>query len=94
MTADPVLYALPQTLRVEECHALDQFIRKHGDQPVHLNGQNVEKLGGLAAQLIVAHQSFRDEGSAIKVVNPSAALIDAMAILDLSDALEIAGEAA
>ena len=94
MTADPAIYILPQNMRVEECHALDQFIRENADQAIQLDGQHVEKLGGLAAQLIVAHQVLRGDALTIGVSDPSPALTEALGILGLSDVLGTEGEAA
>ncbi|WP_375254830.1 hypothetical protein [Yoonia sp.] len=91
MTADPAIYALPQTMRVEECHALDQFLRQNGDQAIRIDGHQVEKIGGLAAQLIVAHQNLRGDAAPISITTPSSALTEAMGILGLSDVFGVNG---
>ncbi|MGJ8623647.1 MAG: hypothetical protein ACSHW1_12810 [Yoonia sp.] len=85
-------YALPEILRMEECTALDTFLRDHADQPVQLDGQQVQKLGGLAAQAIVAHLTIRAEGAAtLELCNTSDAMRDAFALLGLSAFLDQSG---
>lgn len=88
MTAEPVTFDLPETMKVEECHALDQFLRATPDCTIHLNGQNVQKFGGLAAQTVAAHQRFRQQDShAIHFVSPSEALVNALTLLGLGELL-------
>jgi anti-anti-sigma regulatory factor len=85
MTVEPATFALAETIRVEECHTLDQFIRSAGDRPIILDGQQVKKFGGQAAQLIAAHQNMRrDTETRIAISNPSDALTSALATLGLS----------
>lgn len=88
MTAEPVVFDLPETMRVEECHALDQFIRGTPDCTIYLSGQHVKKFSGLGAQTAAAHNRMRQQdGQAVQIINPSEVLIDALAMLGLSDLL-------
>jgi anti-anti-sigma regulatory factor len=74
-------------MRAEDCHKLDQFIRDAPNQPIVIDGQNVEKFSGLGAQLIAAHQSYRSDEHLLTVSNPSAALSNALEILGLAQIL-------
>ena len=89
MTAEPAIFALPEAIKIEECHTLDQFIRSAADRAVVLDGQRVKKFSGLAAQLIAAHQSVRQGTDAkVSLILPSQALTDALAALDLTCLLD------
>lgn len=88
MTAEMATYVLPETVKVEECHALDQFIRSRADCAIQLQGHKVQKFGGLAAQLIAAHQQIRhDTENQISLINPSDALSSSLATLGLGHLL-------
>ncbi|MFT6073858.1 MAG: hypothetical protein ACJAZ1_000769 [Yoonia sp.] len=50
MTAEPMVFKLPETMKIEECLPLDQFIRTTPDCTIHLDGLNVQEFSGLAAQ--------------------------------------------
>lgn len=90
MTAEPAIYELPETTKIEECYTLDQFIRSAGDRAIVIDGQRVQRFSGLAAQLIAAHQGIRkDTGAVISVIQPSQALIEALQILGLSHLLDL-----
>jgi hypothetical protein len=89
MTAEPATFELPETIKVEECYTLDQFIRSADDRPIVLNGQRVKKFGGQAAQLIAAHRNVRHgTETQIAIANPSDALRSALATLALSYLLD------
>lgn len=88
MTAESVTFELPETIKVEECHTLDEFIRSAADRAIVLDGHRVRKFSGLAAQLIAAHQGTRHEANVrMSITLPSQALTDALATLDLSHLL-------
>ena len=88
MTAEPVVFDLPETMKVEECHALDQFIRGTPDCTIYLCGRHVKKFSGLGAQTAAAHNHMRQQdGQAIRIIDPSDTLINALAMLGLSDLL-------
>ena len=71
MTAESVTFELPETIKVEECHTLDEFIRSAADRAIVLDGHRVRKFSGLAAQLIAAHQGTRHEANVRIVHHPS-----------------------
>ena len=88
MTAEPVVFDLPETMKVEECHALDQFIRGTPDCTIYLSGRHVKKFSGLGAQTAAAHNHMRQQdGQAVRIIDPSDTLINALVMLGLSDLL-------
>lgn len=92
MTVEPATYQLPENMRVEDCVALDQFLRDAADRPVQLDAAQTAKFGGLAAQVIAAHQKIRAGGGATLVIDaPSDGLHAALNTLGLVALLDQQG---
>lgn len=93
MTADSDVFVLPEALKLEECQRLDRFLRETDSKNIQLDGTAVTRMGGMAAQLIAAHQSIRTAGGTqITVTNPSDGMIAAFETLDLGHVLASKGD--
>ena len=88
MPVDTMTFDLPSAMRTEDCEALDVFLRKNAARPVRLNGAEVRKFSGQAAQVIAAHQKFRHGTPLLVIDTPSPALEEALTLLDLAAVLE------
>lgn len=87
-------FMLPELIRMEDCDAIDAFLRSCEGKTAQLEGGNVRKCGGMAAQLILAHQGFyRAQGKDVTVTAPSAELAAALNTLGLGRILTQAGDA-
>lgn len=95
MTAEPATYELPENMRVEDCAALDQFLRDTNDRAVRINAAHTVKFGGLAAQTIAAHQKIRGAGdTALTIDAPSEGMRNALTMMGLDALLDQTGAAA
>ena len=88
MIADVETYALAPVMKPEDCEDLDQFLRANQANPVTLDGVEVTRMGGLSAQLILAHQRFRrDTVAPLRIANPSEAMTSDLILLGLGAVL-------
>ena len=79
-------YALPQIMKTPECAALYTFLRAHDGQPVNIDGKDVNRLSGLAVQLLVcAQQIWRARGVTFQLLSPSDALCRSLALAGFAD---------
>ena len=92
MPDDIATFDLPSVMRTEDCISLHEFLCENSERTVVLGGAAVERFSGQAAQVIIAHQRFRQTAApAITISDPSAALRNALTLLALN---EVLGEAA
>jgi len=94
MPEDTDTFSLPAVIKMEDCDAIDAFLRNCEGAKIQLDGENVQKLGGMAAQLILAHQVFhRAQGRDLTVTVPSAELAAALDTMGLGKILAVSGSA-
>ena len=87
MPDDSTIFALPAVMRTEDSISLHTFLSAHHDEPVTLDGSQVQKFTGLAAQVIAAHLKWRvGTDNRITLSNESVAVKEAMTQLDLDAA--------
>ena len=95
MTDQIATFDLPPVMKSEDCQKLDAFLRNHEDQLVSLNCRDVTRIGGQAAQVIVAHINFRQEKEcAIVFDTPSEGFSGAVHRMGLGHILDAEGDAA
>ncbi len=88
MPDDIATFDLPSVMRTEDCISLHEFLCENSERPVVLGGAAVDRFSGQAAQIIAAHQGFRQAGTpAITISDPSDGLRNALALLALDQVL-------
>lgn len=84
----PRRLALPARMDVTAAEELSEALEHLRGTPVQLDGTGVEQAGGLCLQLLaIAARQWREDGLAFELADPSAPLAEAIALLDLGQAL-------
>jgi chemotaxis protein CheX len=85
MTATEARLALPATLSSAAAPELRERLLELRGAPLSLHAEGVRKLGGQCAQVLLsAALTWKADGQALRVVEPSAEFGEALRILGLS----------
>lgn len=85
-------FILPARARHDDCHRLAKFLETHAKTPVAVCADNVELLGGQAAQLLLVHAIARQKSDApLQITSASEGLMASLATLDLQEMFKKTG---
>ncbi len=77
---------LPQILDLGAASPLWSSLNGQRGQPLHLDASEVERIGGLCLQVLLAAQAqWRADGVDFSIVNSSAAFAEAIQLMAASD---------
>lgn len=77
---------LPQVLDLGAATPLWSGFCDARGQPLHLDASEVERIGGLCLQVLLAAQAqWRADGVEFSIVNPSAAFADSVRLMAAND---------
>lgn len=88
-------FALPESLDSAAAVALAEALRGARGEPLTLEAAGVRRLGGLCAQVLLsAAASWRADGCALSVADPSPEFVEALRLLGLGpDSLNTGAQA-
>lgn len=88
MTGGAAKFELPAIMKIENCEELHAFLVTAQSQDIEIDCSKVERLGGLAAQmLLVADVSWRHKALSVTLKDPSSGFCRDLARLGLCDRL-------
>jgi len=90
MTDDTACFELPAAMKIEDCERFHAFLVGAQAQNIRIDCHKVEKLSGLGAQLLLMANTWRQNAREVTLVNPSPGLIAGVAMLGLSNELQLA----
>jgi chemotaxis protein CheX len=81
-TTDPTLLNLPPVMNLRAAAPLAREMLALRGTPVALDASNVERIGGLCLQVLLSAQmTWRADGVALRLINPSSAFLESAATL-------------
>lgn len=88
MAGGAARFELPAIMKIESCEELHTFLAAAQSQDVEIDCSRVERLSGLAAQmLLMADASWRRNARTVALKDPSSAFCEGLARLGLCDRL-------
>ncbi len=92
MTADCAIYELPPVMKLEDCEKLHGFLHERRGQAVALGCGSVDRMTGLAAQMIFfAHRKWSSDGVSFTLRDPSGGCLESLTTLGLAAPLSDEG---
>lgn len=90
MTDGTKCFALSPIMKMEDCERLHAFLVDAQDGPIEIDCSAVERLGGLTAQMLtMASLCWPRKEQSARFVNPSPPFEEGVALLGLSDTLNL-----
>ncbi len=85
MTANSTIFEMPPVMKLEDCETLHCFLQEQHGQAVALDCAAVDRMTGLAAQLVVfAHRKWSSDGVSFALRDVSNGCRDSLTALGLA----------